>query len=688
MDNDGDFDMFITNHNVAGQLLENIDNAYFVDISADAGVLVEGLSMQGTFRDFDNDGWLDLIVSGTINYIYRNTGNGNFERVPGPFPGRMITSYGIGDLNSDGFLDVYATYNDLYNDPSGVYDDVIWMNDAASGNNHLRVMLTGVQCNRSAVGARLYLYGAWGMQTREVRAGEGYGITNSLIQHFGLGQETGADSLVVVWPDGLREVYGDISGNATVVITQGGCKTTLLDLGQGPYTQCLAESFDISAPAGFAGYLWSTGDTTEQIIATDPGIYHVSLTDDEGCTWIAGPVIVSSGFQIEPVEIAVDVDGRVISCAGDTVILSAPSGAIGYLWNTGDTTLSIIPSTGGAFIVQATYECKTLTSDTVTIEMVDPNAFDVENDTIYTPGSGVLTAVADSVFWYDDPGTGPVASGPVYMTPVVDTTTTFYAQQIAIIPGERERVGPEEHTGNTFYNSNQANGAIRFDVLSRFRLDSVLVITEFPGARTVLIMNVGQDTLYRQTFEIDSGETFLPLGWWLEEGMDYLMTTDRDTNEMTFGAGSPRLFRSDGGFGLYPFVVPDVVELTGTATSQQFYYYFYDWHLSRENQVCTGDLQPVQVVLVDTTTSSVKQIVVEPLELIPNPASTRVSVSQKEILTGAERVEVFDARGKAVGGWILSKDSGTLDLSGLASGVYTIRTWGQGHIYLGRVVKL
>jgi hypothetical protein len=127
IDNDGDFDLFITNHNVAGQLFENIDNAYFEEITDSSGVIVNGLAMQGTFRDFDNDGWLDLVVSGTNTYIYRNVGDNKFEEMPTPFSSRPLTSYGIGDLNSDGYLDLYTTYNELFNDP-GDFDDRIWIN--------------------------------------------------------------------------------------------------------------------------------------------------------------------------------------------------------------------------------------------------------------------------------------------------------------------------------------------------------------------------------------------------------------------------------------------------------------------------------------------------------------------------------------------------------------------------------
>ena len=65
IDNDGDMDCFITNHDAASQLFENIDNTTFVDISATSGIDVRGLPIQATMKDFDNDGFVDVFVSGT-----------------------------------------------------------------------------------------------------------------------------------------------------------------------------------------------------------------------------------------------------------------------------------------------------------------------------------------------------------------------------------------------------------------------------------------------------------------------------------------------------------------------------------------------------------------------------------------------------------------------------------------------
>lgn len=60
--------------------------------------------------------------------------------------------------------------------------------------------------NKGALGARAFIYGAWGVQTREVRAGESYGTLNSFQLHFGLGLSSVVDSVVVNWPSGIQSV--------------------------------------------------------------------------------------------------------------------------------------------------------------------------------------------------------------------------------------------------------------------------------------------------------------------------------------------------------------------------------------------------------------------------------------------------------------------------------------------------
>jgi hypothetical protein len=376
----------------------------------------------------------------------------------------------------------------------------------------------------------------------------------------------------------------------------------------------------------------------------------------------------------------------VTGLAESTIAISVPKGAQEYLWSNGATDAILTPDVSGSYAVEARFECTTLISDTVDVEILNPNAISVQNDTILVSGSGVLIAIGDSILWYDDPLGSAVKSGPIYVTPLVDTTTTYYVQQVQTILGGPSTVGPLGHTGNTMYNSNMSNGAIRFNVVERFRLDSVHVYTAFSGERTVIIMDVFSDTIYNETFQIDSGDIYLSIDTWLEVGDDYVMTTDGSKNQVTFGGISPRLIRSDGGIS-YPFVVPETVEIVGTATSQQFYYYFYDWHLTREDHYCVGDLIPVQVVVMDST-SGIFNPLFETLELMPNPASDELTIRSIEYLSHNAQISVHDAQGRKVSGWSMDKSAGRLFVRNLPQGMYIVRMDVDDRTLIGKFVKM
>ena len=62
IDNDGDLDCFVGNHYDFSKLMRNNGDGTFSDITTSSGLSEYSLVIQGVFRDFDNDGWVDRVV--------------------------------------------------------------------------------------------------------------------------------------------------------------------------------------------------------------------------------------------------------------------------------------------------------------------------------------------------------------------------------------------------------------------------------------------------------------------------------------------------------------------------------------------------------------------------------------------------------------------------------------------------
>jgi hypothetical protein len=120
-DGDGRPDLYLVNgsplvgersHAKPGMLLRNIDGSHFQDVSAAAGLIEPIYGMGAAVGDFDNDGHIDLFVSGLGgDRLYRNRGDGTFEDVTLQMG---LTDVGFGssaaflDYDRDGYLDLFV----------------------------------------------------------------------------------------------------------------------------------------------------------------------------------------------------------------------------------------------------------------------------------------------------------------------------------------------------------------------------------------------------------------------------------------------------------------------------------------------------------------------------------------------------------------------------------------------------
>jgi len=90
------------------------------------------------------------------------------------------------------------------------------------GRNWLQVELIGTVSNRDAVGARIVIHTSGQQQAREIVLGDSYGSQSALRQHFGLGQNTKVDKLIVRWPCSKTiQTFENVAANRIIQITEG-----------------------------------------------------------------------------------------------------------------------------------------------------------------------------------------------------------------------------------------------------------------------------------------------------------------------------------------------------------------------------------------------------------------------------------------------------------------------------------
>ena len=130
LDNDGDLDIVVSAGSSFGiGVYENDGSGFFTNRSLTSGITNMNLSSGMAAADYDNDGDIDIYMSGwyTNSRLYRNNGDFTFTDVAvdagiiDPSQPNMAASWG--DVNLDGHLDLYVSVRTGHN--------------AYTGSNHL-----------------------------------------------------------------------------------------------------------------------------------------------------------------------------------------------------------------------------------------------------------------------------------------------------------------------------------------------------------------------------------------------------------------------------------------------------------------------------------------------------------------------------------------------------------------------
>ncbi len=243
----------------------NSGDGTFQEIGQLAGMSNTDWSWSSLFADFDNDGWKDLFVtngylrdynnqdflkymdnyvrtsggklkredllnmvknmpsSNLTNYIFQNNGNLTFQNQTSAWGvNQTANSSGAAysDLDNDGDLDLIV--NNI-NSPAFIFENQATQQ---KGGSFLNIKLAGSEMNSSALGAKVSVFTGNDIQIVEQNPYRGYQSSVSTTLHFGLGDISTIDSLLVVWPGGKVTKEVDIATNQTLELKQSEAKST------------------------------------------------------------------------------------------------------------------------------------------------------------------------------------------------------------------------------------------------------------------------------------------------------------------------------------------------------------------------------------------------------------------------------------------------------------------------------
>ena len=250
-DGDGDDDLFMTHlTRETNTLYLNDGTGLFEDRSAPTGLGAPSVAYTGfgtAWFDFDNDGWLDLlVVNGAVqtshqryaintldaparpgeplgldqpNQLFRNLGNGRFEEVSdraGAVFELSEVSRGaaFGDVDNDGDSDVLVTNNNGR--------ARLLINNVGRRNPWLGLRLIGGAGRRDMLGARVGVFSDSGPALwRRARSDGSYASANDPRVLVGLGGTSAVRSVRVIWPSGREEEWTDVTINQWLTLAEG-----------------------------------------------------------------------------------------------------------------------------------------------------------------------------------------------------------------------------------------------------------------------------------------------------------------------------------------------------------------------------------------------------------------------------------------------------------------------------------
>jgi hypothetical protein len=403
----------------------------------------------------DNDGAIDLSASGgSGNFSYLWSNNATSQDLAGVPAGDYSVT--VTDAN-----ECSETASFVINEPPAIVLSVTPRNLECNGDNSgsIEVVVSGgtpgyiVRLNNAVVASPItglaagtYIIsvadanGCAGSTTVIISEPAPFTVTSQVTPVACPGEATGAINLTVsgatpsysfAWSNNAvtEDLTGLVEGDYTVTITDNnnctytetftiGTNGVITITGTVSPAECNGEAsgdidVTVSGGSGTYSYIWSNNATSQDLVNVSAGSYSVTVMDANGCDAVASFVVT------QPDEIELTSTTPSITCGGTetgtvTVFPTGGTGPYTYIWNNGDTGMTLSEVGAGAYIVTVTDAngCTDVTSGIILSELPELTCEITVNQEATNGNNGSISVEVDGgtipyAYVWDDNSTSP-----------------------------------------------------------------------------------------------------------------------------------------------------------------------------------------------------------------------------------------------------------------------------------------
>jgi hypothetical protein len=283
-----------------------------------------------------------------------------------------------------------------------------------------------------------------------------------------------------------------------------------------------------------------------------------------------------------------------------------------------------------------------------------------------------------SLNWFDAQG-NLVGTGGTFTTPLLNTTTTYYVQNTDTY---QDTIFSEPHTngigGGGYVTSEQYE---LFDTYTPIDIKSTLVYSQGPGSITIELVDGGLNVLGTVTTTVPAGESRIDLNFNVPVGYNFRLVG----KNITTGG----LYRNNNSAS-YPYMIDNVMKITGASAGASYYYFFYDLEVVASNGTCPSDLVPVQAVVESCLGIGENIPFKNSMKIAPNPNNGNFSVMFNANNKADVELELVSLIGTKVYSKKIEQAQGEvtydINVSSLSKGVYLFNVIYEGKPYTQKII--